>query len=219
MPTLLVIEVSPRFDYSTSRKLTAVFAEKWKTANPDGSVIVRDLVKTELPFVDLPWIMGAFTPPETHSPESAAAIKVSDDLVAELKAADRIVIGTPMYNFAIPAMLKAYIDHIVRVGVTVTADNTGLLTGKSADIILASGGDFSPGSPVEQYNQASGYLRQVLAWIGITDVNIVLAGRAVGGTYGETAVEQLGETVRGAAIRELAIPITAPVTAPAPIPA
>src|SRR5262245_2306846 len=96
MPKLLAIEVSPRFDRSTSRKLTAVFIEQWKAANPTGSVIVRDLVKTNLPFVDLPWIGGAFTPQETHSPESTAAIKVSDDLVAELKSADRIVIGTPM---------------------------------------------------------------------------------------------------------------------------
>lgn len=205
MPTLLAIDVSPRFDASTSRKLTTVFVDEWLAANPGGSVIARDLVKSNLPFVDLPWIGGAFAPPETHSPENAAAIKVSDDLVAELKSADRIVIGTPMYNFSIPAVLKAYIDHIVRVGVTVSAANRGLLTGKSADIILASGGDFSPGSPVEPYNQASGYLRQVLAWIGITDVNIILAGRALAGPYGETAVERLGGTVRAAATRDLAI--------------
>ena len=204
MPKLLAVEVSPRYDRSTSRKLTAVFVERWKAQNPGGSVVQRDLVKTNLPFVDLPWIGGAFTPPESHSPESAAAIKVSDDLVAELKAADRIVIGTPMYNFAIPALLKAYIDHIVRVGVTVSADNKGLLTGKSADIILASGGDFSPGSPVEKYNQASGYLRQVLAWIGITDVNIILAGRALAGISGETAVERLGGIVEAAAVRRVA---------------
>ncbi len=202
MPTLLAIEASPRFDRSTSRKLAAVFVETWKAANPGGPVIVRDLAKTNLPFVDLPWIGGASAPPETHSPESAAAIKVSDDLVAELKAADRIVIGTPMYNFAIPAVLKAYIDHIVRVGVTVSADNKGLLTGKSADVILASGGDFSPGSPVEKYNQASGYLRQVLAWIGITDVGIILAGRALAGAQGETAVQRLGDAVAAAAVRE-----------------
>jgi FMN-dependent NADH-azoreductase len=217
MPTLLAIEVSPRFGYSISRKLTAVFVEEWKAANPGGSVVVRDLVKTDLPFVDLAWIGGAFTPSEAHSPEMTTAIKVSDDLFAELKAADRIVIGTPMYNFMIPAALKAYIDHIVRVGVTFSADNKvfvttgnsagmGLLTGKSADIILASGGDYLPGSRIENHNQASGYLRQVLAWIGITDVNIVLASRAVAGVYGETAVERLGEVVRAAAVRELAAP-------------
>ena len=204
MSTLLVIEVSPRSEYSTSRKLTALFVERWKAANPDGTVVVRDLMTSHLPFVDLPWILGAYTPAHTHSPATAAAIKVSDDLVAELKGANRIVIGTPMFNFSIPAALKAYIDHIVRVGVTVTADNKGLLTGKLADIILATGGDFSPGSPVEKYNQASGYLRQVLAWIGITDVNVILAGRARAGAQGETAVKEFGGVVAAAAVRDSA---------------
>jgi FMN-dependent NADH-azoreductase len=195
MPTLLAIGVSPRYEYSTSRKLTSLFIERWQAAHPGGQVIDRDLIKTHLPFVDLPWIGGAFTPPEQHSPESAAAIKVSNDLVAELQSADHIVIGTPMYNFSIPAVLKAYIDHIVRVGVTVSSDNVGLLTGKKATIFLASGGDFSPGSPVERYNLASGYLRQVLGYIGITDLDIILAGRPRAGANGETAVEQFLDKV------------------------
>ncbi len=199
MPTLLAIGLSPRYEHSTSRKLTALFVESWRAAHPCGQVIDRDLLKTHLPFVDAHWIGGAFTPPEQHSPESASAIKISDDLVAELKSADQIVIGTPMYNFSIPAALKAYIDHVVRVGVTVSASNVGLLTGKKATVILASGGDFSPGSPVERFNQASGYLRQVLAWIGITDVEFVLAGRARAGVKGEAAVEAFGEVVSLAA--------------------
>jgi len=199
MPTLLAIEVSPRHEFSTSRKLTAHFIDRWKAAHPGSRVVVRDLRKTPPPFVDLAWIGGAYTPREQHSPESIAAIRVSDDLIAELKAADHIVIGTPMFNFSIPAVLKAYIDQIVRVGVTVSPDNVGLLTGKKATIILASGGDFGPGSPVEKYNQAGGYLRQVLAWIGIKDVEIILAGRARAGATGETAVEQFGSTVRSAA--------------------
>jgi FMN-dependent NADH-azoreductase len=199
MPTLLTIGVSPRYEHSTSRKLTSLFVEKWRAAHPDGRVIDRDLLKTNLPFVDLPWIGGAFTPPEQHSPESVAAIKISNDLVAELQSADHIVIGTPMYNFSIPAVLKAYIDHIVRVGVTVSSANVGLLTGKKATIILASGGDFSPGSPVEGYNLASGYLRQVLGFIGITDLEIILAGRARAGANGEMALEQFGNTVELAA--------------------
>jgi FMN-dependent NADH-azoreductase len=199
MPALLAIEASPRHEFSTSRKLTAIFVNQWKAAHPGAAVVVRDLTRMPPPFVDLAWIGGAFTPREQHSAESAAAIKVSDDLVAELKAADHIVIGTPMFNFSIPAVLKAYIDQIVRVGVTVSLDNVGLLTGKKATIILASGGDFSSGSPVEKYNQASGYLRQVLAWIGIKDVEIILAGRARAGAIGETAVEQFGGAVRSAA--------------------
>ncbi len=112
---------------------------------------------------------------------------------------EHIVIGTPMYNFSIPAVLKAWIDHIVRIGVTVSSGNVGLLTGKKATIIIATGGDFSPGSPIEGYNQASGYLRQVLGWIGITDVEIILASRSRAGGEGEMAVEQFGGTVMAAA--------------------
>src|ERR1700746_1161502 len=205
MPTLLAIEVSPRHELSTSRKLTALFIEQWKARNPGDAIIVRDLTRTPPPFVDHAWISGAFTPREQHSPESAAAIKVADELVAEIKAADEIVIGTPMFNFSIPAVLKAYIDQIVRVGVTVSPNNVGLLTGKKATVILASGGDFSPGSPVEKYNQASGYLRQVLAWIGIKDVEFILAGRARAGGAGETAVEEFGAAVRSAAVATLAV--------------
>src|SRR5579872_5401281 len=199
MPTLLAIEVSPRHAFSTSRKLTAHFIDQWKAAHPGSPVVVRDLMKTPPPFVDFAWIGGAFTPRAQHSPENVAAIRVSDELVAELQAADHVVIGTPMFNFSIPAVLKAYIDQIVRVGVTVSPNNIGMLTGKKATIILASGGDFSPGSPVEKYNQASGYLRQVLAWIGINEVEIILAGRARAGATGETAVEQFGAAVRSAA--------------------
>lgn len=199
MPSLLAIEVSPRHDFSTSRKLTAHFIDHWRAAHPGAAVVVRDLMKTPPPLVDLAWIGGAYTPRDQHSPESAAAIKVSDDLIAELKAADHILIGTPMFNFSIPAVLKAYIDQIVRVGATISPNNVGLVTGKKATIILASGGDFSPGSPVEKYNHASGYLRQVLAWIGITDVEIILAGQARAGAAGETAIEQFGAVVRSAA--------------------
>jgi FMN-dependent NADH-azoreductase len=199
MPNLLAIEVSPRGEASTSRKLTALFIERWTAAHPGGTVVVRDLMKTNLPFVDFAWIGGAFMPRDRHSPENTAAIKVSDDLIAELRAADHIVIGTPMFNFSIPAVLKAYIDQIVRVGVTVSPDNVGLLTGKRATVILSTGGDFSPGSPVEKYDQASGYLRQVLGWIGISDVAIIPAARARAGGMGETAVEQFGDEVGSSA--------------------
>lgn len=183
MTTLLAIQVSPRLDYSTSRKLTAEFIDSWKSAHAGGTIIIRDLMKTTLPFVDLPWIGGAYTPAEQHSPEMAQALKISDELIAELKGADHIVIGTPMYNFSIPAVLKAYIDHIVRIGATFTAQYQGLVTGKKATIILVSGGDYAPGSATESYNVAASYLRQILGFIGIVDVTMVLAGHT-------TAVDQ-----------------------------
>lgn len=195
VPNLLSIHVSPRGDNSASRTLSAVFVDEWRTAHLDANVVHRDLVADPLPFVDLAWIGGAFTPPGQHSPETAAAIAVSDELVRELQAADHLLIGTPMYNFTIPAALKAWIDQVVRVGLTVSPDNVGLLTGKRATIILASGGDYRPGSPVEGYNLASSYLRQVLGFIGITDVEIVLAGQALAGQQAETAVAMLGTEV------------------------
>jgi len=176
MPSLLAIESSPRGDYSVSRKLTSKFIDEWKAQHSGGSVVVRDLMKTTLPFVDLPWIMGAYTPAEQHSPEVKQAIAISNDLVAELMAADHIVLGTSMYNFSIPAVLKAYIDHIVRLGVTFTQSYEGLVKGKKLTIILASGGVYTPGAQAEGYNVAISYLKQIFGFIGIKDVTVVLAG-------------------------------------------
>ncbi len=199
MPNLLAILASPRVEGSISRTLAHHFVEQWQMAKAGGTVVVRDLIATPPPFVDVAWMTGAYTPPETHSPEVAITIQVSNELVAELQVADHIVIATPMFNFSIPAVLKAWVDQIVRVGVTVSAVNVGLLTGKKATIILATGGDFSSGSPIEAYNQASGYLRQLLGWIGITDVEIILADRARASGNGETAIAHFGEIVRTAA--------------------
>lgn len=176
MPQLLVIHTSPRGEFSLSRKLTNTFVEKWQAEHAGGTVVTRDLLKTKLPFIDPPWITGAYTPAEQHSPEVKEAIKISNDLIAELTAADQIVLGTPMYNFSVPAILKAYIDHIVRVGVTVSPSYQGLVKGKKMTVILASGGVYTPGAYAESYNAASGYLKQIFGFIGITDLTILLAG-------------------------------------------
>jgi len=183
MPTLLKIDVSPRGDYSISRKLSAEFAAIWQQAHPDGTIVLRDLVTTALPFVDLPWIAGAYSTPDQHTPEQQAALKVSDELIAELLAADEIVLATPMFNFSIPAALKAYIDHIVRINKTFNASYEGLAKGKKVTLIIASGSVYTPGSHMESYNAETGYLKQILGFIGITDVSVVLAG-------GTTAVAQ-----------------------------
>ncbi len=194
MPSLLAIESSPRGDYSVSRKLTAKFIEDWKAQHTGGTVVVRDLMKTTLPFVDLPWIMGAYTPAEQHSPEIKQALAISNELIAELMAADHLVLGTSMYNFSVPANVKAYIDHIVRIGVTFTSSYEGLVKGKKVTIILASGGDYKPGSPAEGYNVAVSYLKQILGFIGITDVSVVLAGGTAAIDMGKTTLpELLGE--------------------------
>jgi len=193
MPTLLHIDVSPRGDYSISRRLSAAFVEAWKAKHPDGTVVTRDLTKTNLTFVDLAWIAGAYSDPAQHTPEQKQALAISDELTAELLEADEIALGTPMYNFAVPAALKAWIDHVVRVGVTFKLDETGyhgLATGKKATLLVASGGTYTPGSPAEGYNQETPYLKGILGFIGITDVNIILAGGTTPVTVGKISADE-----------------------------
>ena len=191
MPNLLSVVASPRGAYSVSRALTAQFVEAWKQNNPEGTVTTRDLFTTNLPFIDLPWIAGAYTPAEQHSPEMTEALAISNELIAELQAADHIVIGTPMYNFSTPAILKAYIDHIVRFGVTFSASYEGLLKNKKVTVIVSSGSVFTPGSHMENYNQETGYLKQILGFIGITDVTFVMAGGTGGIDMGKVKREDL----------------------------
>ena len=188
MPTLLKIDVSPRGDYSVSRKLGATFATEWQKTHA-GTVTTRDLAKTSLPFVDMPWIAGAYSTPDQHTPEQKAALAISDELIAELFAADHILITTPMYNFSIPAALKAWIDHIVRIGKTFSSGYQGLVTGKKVTVLIAAGSDYAPGSHMESYNAETPYLKQVLGFIGITDVTVILAGGVGAVMQGKVSVE------------------------------
>src|SRR5215475_6378638 len=173
MPTLLHINVSPRGDHSISRRLSAAAVKAWKARNPGGRVIERDLAKTSLTFVNLDWIGGAFSPPEQHTENHKKAIALSNELISELVEADEIILGTPMYNFAIPASLKAWVDHVVRAGKTFryTAGGKaeGLLAGKNKKVLamIASGGSYSKaaGSTAPDYEVP--YLRFIFGFIGI----------------------------------------------------
>jgi FMN-dependent NADH-azoreductase len=190
MPNLLRIDVSPRGDYSVSKKLADSVTAAWLEKNPGGTVTTRDLSKGgPLPFVDLPWIMGAYTPADQHSPETAAAIKVSNELVDELLAADEILIATPMYNFNVPAALKAYIDHIVRFGRTFNEKYEGLATGKKVFVLVAAMGTYGPGSHSESMNFLTPYLKFILGFIGLTDQTIHFADGTSGIQYGQITFE------------------------------
>ena len=193
MSKLLVVETSPRGDASISRNMTSRFVSQWQAAHSGGSVTVRDLAKTVLPHVTAPWLHAYFTPSEQHSPEMAQALRQSDELVAELLAADHIVIATPVYNYNVPAALKAWIDHIVRKGLTLGFDGAGLVTGKAATVLIASGGVYGEGSPIRDRDVATQYLRLILGVIGITNVTIVSGGGAkVVDMGGETMDEFIG---------------------------
>lgn len=188
MATLLKIDVSPRGEYSISRQLGNHFATEWQSNHVGGEIVTRDLATTNLPFVDLPWIAGAFSAEDQHTEAHKAALKLSDELIAELLVADEIVISTPMYNFNVPAALKAWIDHIVRLNKTFAFGPEGLkglAAGKKLTVLIASGSDFSVGSPLEAYNIEGPYFRVVFGFIGITDITIVHAGGTNKVAHGE----------------------------------
>ncbi len=177
MPTLLKVDVSPRGPQSISRKLSALFLEQWQQIHPEQMVIERDIATTELPFMELPWIAANGSKSSTRTTEQAALLKLSDRLIGELQEADHYLIATPMYNYGIPAKLKAYVDHVVRAGITFKMNPdgsyTGLLVGKSATVIIASAGDYLPGAPTEALDTLKPYLREILSFIGVTDVTFI----------------------------------------------
>ena len=158
--------------------MTRRFLDAWQAAHPRGEVVHRDLAQTDLPFVAAPWLQAYFTPPEQQSAEMKEALRLSDELVAELLAADHIVISTPVYNYNVPASLKAWVDHIVRKGMTLGFDGQGLVTGKKATLLFASGGVYTKGSPIRSRDIATQYLRLILNVIGITDITVVAGGGA-----------------------------------------
>jgi FMN-dependent NADH-azoreductase len=177
-PSLLLLDASPRGERSHSRKLAQEFLTTWQAAHPAGNAVTRDLGHEPPPFVSEAWVEGAFTPAEGHSTAARAAIRISDRYVDEVLAADEIVIATPIYNFAVPAALKAWIDQISRYGRTFTRNETGfvgLATGKRVRVIVSSGSDFRPEGPYAAYNFVDSYLRAFFGWIGITDVTFVYA--------------------------------------------
>ena len=190
MPKLLVVQASPRGEYSISRNLASKFVEDWKAAHPDGEVVERDLTRMDLPYVNLPWLGASLTPAEKHTPEMKDVLILSDELVDELLAADHIAISTPVYNYNIPANLKSYVDHIVRKGRTLGTAGEGLVRGKSCTVLMASGGVYTEGSPIRDRDIATMYLRLILKVIGIQDVTCVAAGGSKVVDLGEVPREQ-----------------------------
>jgi len=178
MSTLLKLDSSPMGDRSTSRKLTTKFAESWLKTHPGGKVIERDLATLNLPVVDAFWVGAVYTPESSRTPDQIKALAASDSLINDLKQADEYVFGVPMHNFSIPSTLKLWIDQIVRAGKTFSYGEIGpkgLLTGKKATLLLASGGEYGKGSAMASFDFVTPYLQTVLGFIGITDVTIIAA--------------------------------------------
>jgi len=167
--TVLHIDASARTENSVSRDLSAQIVSRYSEAK----ILRRDLV-TPLPVITGDWVGANFTPAPDRDAVQRDTLGLSDQLVAELSAADIIVIGTPIYNFSVPAALKIWIDLISRAGLSFEYSPEGpkgLMTGKRAIIAIASGGT-KVGSDIDF---ASGYLRHILGFIGITEVEFIAA--------------------------------------------
>jgi len=177
MTRILHLDSSARREGSVSRDASAAIVERLLSENPGAEVTYRDLAAGE-PFLNDTWVGATFTPVDDRTPAQRAALAHSDALVAELQSADIVVIGMPIYNFGVPAVLKAWIDQVARAGVTFRYTENGpkgLLTGKRAIVAFASGG-VSQGAPVDF---ASPYLAHALGFLGITDTEFVIAADVV----------------------------------------
>jgi FMN-dependent NADH-azoreductase len=152
MATLLRIDSSPMGVASVSRHMSETFVESWKKAHAGGTVITRDLTKSGLVTINAEWVAAAYTPAESRTAEQKAALAKSDELLAEVEAADELAIGVSMHNFNIPSVLKLWVDQVVRVGrafAYVDGAPKGLLTGKKATLLVATGGAYGPGTGME----------------------------------------------------------------------
>ena len=173
MTTVLRIDASATPATSTSRKLADAVVDRLSPSR----TISRDLT-SPLPLLDATWVGANVTKADQRDADQKEALALSDTLVAELKDADTIVISTPIYNFSVPAALKAWIDLVARAGVTFSYTEQGpkgLLDGKRAILVVSSGGTAVEG-PMDF---ATGYLKHVMGFIGIHDVELVTADRMV----------------------------------------
>ena len=176
--TILRIDSSIKAEGSISRQITDDVVAKIAAAHPDATVTTRDLAALPAPMIDGSWLGAVFTPAEDRSAEQAEIAGLSDELIAEVSAADVVVIGLPIYNFNMPAQVKAWLDQLTRNGITFKYTEegpVGLIEGTRAVIAMASDGT-KLGSEIDF---ATPYLKHMLGFIGITDVQLVAADAMV----------------------------------------
>ncbi|WP_418647210.1 FMN-dependent NADH-azoreductase [Thauera butanivorans] len=183
---ILQINGSARSEGANSTRVANGIVARLLAADPQARVVLRDLARDPAPIIDEAALGALFSPLEQRTPEQAARVAASDALIAEVQAADVIVLGVPMYNFGIPSQLKNWIDAIARAGVTFRYTENGpegLLKGKKVFVAFARGGRYR-GTPADTQTP---YLQTVLGFVGLTDVRFVYAE---GLNMGEEAAQQ-----------------------------
>lgn len=188
MTTLLRIDSSASGENSKSRQLANEFVEKWLAKNPEGKVVARDVAANPLPHFTGETLGALFTPEADRSAEQQAIAAIGDELIAELEAADLVIVSAPMYNFGIPSTLKSYFDYIARAGRTFNYTETGPvgLVNKDAYVFSASG-SFSAGQP---FDHQVPHIQTFLGFIGLNVKETFIAGGQAMGAPGEEAFNQ-----------------------------
>ncbi|HEY1997337.1 FMN-dependent NADH-azoreductase [Paraburkholderia sp.] len=199
MTTILQINSAARSQGANSTLLVNELTEKLQQSNPGAQVVVRNLQAEPLPHLDDSILGAFFTPADARTPEQAAIAARSDALIAELQAADIIVIGAPMYNFGVSSQLKTYFDFIARAGITFKYSETGpegLVKGKKVYVVSARGGKYL-GTPNESQTP---FLKTFLGFLGMTDVTFIYAeGLNMGPDAATAALAGARETIASAA--------------------
>ena len=168
MAHLLHIDSSIQGDESTSRTLTARARDRWLDAHPGGTVTYRDIGADPIPHVVTASHIAHLVPPEQHTPEQAASWALRLELAEEIRAADTIVLGMPLYNFAAPSSVKAWVDHLIIANVTFDmSTGEGLLGGRELIVVSARGGGFGPGTPKEGWDHGAPWLPHGLSMTGL----------------------------------------------------
>jgi FMN-dependent NADH-azoreductase len=192
MKKILHIISSPRGDASLSIKLGNAVIEKIRSVYPGSTVKESNLVQKQFPHLEEAHLTSFFTPVESRTPENILAIKHSEEAITEILDADIIVIGAPIYNFSIHSTLKAWIDHIVRAGVTFKYDENGpegLIRDKKVYIAVSSGGIYSDG-PMKSFDFVEPYLKTILNFIGLTDITVFRVEGSALPVIQDTALEK-----------------------------
>ncbi|KKK03369.1 FMN-dependent NADH-azoreductase [Micromonospora sp. HK10] len=168
MAQLLHIDSSIRGEHSISRRLTARAAAAWRAAHPDGTVTYRDLGRNPLPHLDEAGGLARMVPAEQHSPEQRASWALSEELVAEVKRADTVLLGLPLYNYGAPSSVKTWVDHLIAPGIAYDpVSNAGLLGDREFIVLASRGGGYGPGTPRAGWDHAEPWLPHGLSLTGI----------------------------------------------------
>jgi FMN-dependent NADH-azoreductase len=198
MKQLLIINSSPRSGRSHSRRLTEVFVNHWQNKHADASVTYRELGLEHVPHVSETWIAGVYKPAELRTAEEKAALAKSDEYIKELREANVIVIGVPMYNYSFPSSLKAYIDQILRINETWELNHNnlkdpyiGLLKDKKMYLLLSRGAQgYEAGGYNEHVNFQTTYLKAAFKMAGIVDIHeVAINGELFGDKTLKDAIE------------------------------